>query len=160
MLWTRVERERKRLPAVKVPENVIPKSRTTRWTHIPVHCCKDQDWWVQIQLLSYNNMMLESSASNSHWKTIRFFQDCTIHSTAKMVHLSGTAKRAVWQARGGGGIPYLNMVGNFRSIGPCFLHFPIPLDPFLCPTRFYWPLLSAEKNRFVSIAFSSKDNLI
>ncbi len=34
------------------------------------------------------------------------------------------------------------MVGNFRSIDPHFLLFPIP---FLCPTRSYGPPLSAEK---------------
>ncbi len=31
---------------------------------------------------------------------------------------------------GGGALPYLNMVGNFCSIDPRFLHFLIPLCPF------------------------------
>ncbi len=46
---------------------------------------------------------------------------------------------------GGGTIPYWNRGGNFRSIDPWFWHVPIPLGPFVCPTRSYWPPLSAEK---------------
>ncbi len=46
--------------------------------------------------------------------------------------------------KGGGGTPILEHGGNFRSIDPHFWHFPIPLGLFLCPTRSYWPPLSAE----------------
>ncbi len=49
------------------------------------------------------------------------------------------------QGEGGGLLPYLEMVGNFRFIDPRFWHFPIPLGPFLCTARFYWLSLSAEK---------------
>ncbi len=65
------------------------------------------------------------------------------------------------QTREGGGqaLPYLNMVGNVCSIDPRFWHFLIPLGPFLCTAWSYWPPLSAEKNQFVSITFSCRDNL-
>ncbi len=48
--------------------------------------------------------------------------------------------------QGGGALPNLKMVENFHSIDPCFFtFFRSHWVPFLCPTRSYWPPLSAEK---------------
>ncbi len=44
----------------------------------------------------------------------------------------------------GGSTPILEGGWELPQDLPLFLHIPIPLGPFLCPTRFYWPLLSVE----------------
>ncbi len=46
--------------------------------------------------------------------------------------------------KGGGALPYLNMVGNVYSIDPRFWHILNLLGLLLCPTRSYWPPLSAK----------------
>ncbi len=59
----------------------------------------------------------------------------------------------------GGALQYLEMVGNFYSIDPHVKHFPIPLGPFLSPDRSDCTFFSADKNQFVSVTFSSRDNM-
>ncbi len=65
----------------------------------------------------------------------------------KLVWLGvGISRRlVVWVWFMWGALTYLNMVGNFHSIDPCFWYFSIPSGPFLWTTRSYWPPLSAEK---------------
>ncbi len=60
-------------------------------------------------------------------------------------------------APGGGVLPYLGMVGRFRGDDPVFgISNPIG-SLFYTSAQSDWPPLSAEKNQFVSITFSSRD---
>ncbi len=58
-----------------------------------------------------------------------------------------------------GAFPYLQVVGNFHMIDPLFWHFLKPMGHFLCPP---WSVLTpffCRRHQFVSITFSSWDNL-
>ncbi len=69
--------------------------------------------------------------------------------------------KAVWRASAtrGGGLTYLKMVGNFRYIDPRFWHFPIAHGSHFMPNSILLIPSFCRKNQFVSIAFSSRDNL-
>ncbi len=55
-------------------------------------------------------------------------------------------------------LPYMGMVGRFRCDDPPFLRFSIRLGPyFIRQHNPIDPPLTAEKNRFVFITFSSRD---
>ncbi len=60
---------------------------------------------------------------------------------------------------GGGALPYLNMVGNFHSIDPRFLTFSDPIGSLFYAQLDLIDHLILQKNLFVSIIFSSRDNL-
>ncbi len=49
--------------------------------------------------------------------------------------------------------------GTSALLTPVFDIFRSHWVPFLCPTRSDWPPLSAEKNQFVYITFTSRNNL-
>ncbi len=58
----------------------------------------------------------------------------------------------------GWALPYLNIVGDFPSIDPCFRHFLIPLDPLFMLNSILLTCYFCRKNWFVFITFSSRKN--
>ncbi len=134
------------LMEVPVPSSYPPPP--SHKSLIGLHPSNNHSYPVAPVCTSVTSWLPYLSHANLTWNTLQA-EDGPIDQTELLLWVEGER----------GALPYLKMVGYFCSIDPRFWHFTITLGPFLWQTRYYWPSLSAEKNRFVSITFSFRDNL-